>query len=248
MRSGEVRRAVFDPNDCPYLADVLALWENELPAARTAEVRAHAAACPECRAELRELRRFSAVLQAGDPAEPLAGVHQARLKDDLLRRAAADLRPIPAPRRWAAPRWLPWLGLAAAAGALAIALFGPRAQPTPVPEMVKVPPPPRQLQHTTPMPVDRDPGTPPLPEPVLVRAAPAPRPAPRLPVPAPRAERRVAAVPSTPAPRERLVIDVQVAPQPELPPSGTLTLIATGASASSDATRVILRTVEEEIP
>jgi anti-sigma-K factor RskA len=87
------------------------------------QVHAHLAGCPECRAELEELREAAALLAHAAPHRPLERARSDRLRARLLARAAAD-RQQPAPqvvslasrRRSPLPAWL------AAAASLLLAI------------------------------------------------------------------------------------------------------------------------------
>lgn len=99
----------------PHVADDLtALLDGALPEARRAEVEAHLAGCPDCRAERDALARALAALAAlPAPPQPVPGFEQrfyARLAREAPRRrsilGALRVRPL---------RWLvPATGLAAA--------------------------------------------------------------------------------------------------------------------------------------
>lgn len=67
---------------CDKEGKTLLLHYGELPQAETAAARAHAEACPDCRALLAGLGRAEAMLAASDPAAP-AGLAAAALERAL---------------------------------------------------------------------------------------------------------------------------------------------------------------------
>lgn len=101
-------------------ADRLAAYgEGALPAAASARVERHLAACAACREELATLRQVSALLLARRPAAP----PPAR---DLWQRIQAEIEAVPAPVSVRAPRrsfLAPTLGAAAMAALAAVAVL-----------------------------------------------------------------------------------------------------------------------------
>lgn len=83
---------MFEPELCPSLPDVEALWDGELDAERTVAVRLHLSGCDQCAAELRQLEAYSGLLREADPALALAPVACQRVRQQLLARVAEELR------------------------------------------------------------------------------------------------------------------------------------------------------------
>jgi len=106
--------------------DLAALLDGALPPERAAEVRAHLAGCPACRAEEARLRGALAALSALPPAPELPPFFEARL-EARLREERERPRGLAG---WlgarAAARWRPRaLALAGAAAALVVAVAVP---------------------------------------------------------------------------------------------------------------------------
>jgi anti-sigma factor RsiW len=117
--------------NCPeFESRILDLLENQLPAGERAEVEAHLAACPACRAWAAEWRQLDAALVRAVPRPKLSADFEARLREQIAavaspalaerkRQAEADhAARLGELRRW--PHWLPQLldtlGWAALAG------------------------------------------------------------------------------------------------------------------------------------
>lgn len=106
---------------CPTADELTRLLDGELTENRAAQVRAHAAACPPCAAELRAQEALLSAVAAPVPGLPSPGALAA-----VLRR----LDDAPAPRAVAARRLGPpaWASLAAAAAAVLV-VVGTTAPP-----------------------------------------------------------------------------------------------------------------------
>jgi len=162
------------PLACPgWEADLSALIDGELDAARESALRAHLAGCEACAARLASLGRVDALLAA----TPLPEVSPA-LRERVLGLPGAE----PAPVRRAPPRRRRWLApLAAAAAAAALALYlalrPPEGPAEPEPPLAEEPPRPEDLEPLEPPPTliaepMPPPAMPPPPEPEFPRFAP----------------------------------------------------------------------------
>jgi anti-sigma factor RsiW len=196
------------PSGCRgFEADLSALLDGELAPERAAELRAHLAACADCRERLAGLARVDAALSAAPlPAVPasLRARLEARLEsagqaDTLLRRT----RRAPAPRR---AGWGRAAGaLAAAAAGVALYLAVATREPARLPETAPAPPQiarpleeaPRELPREAPQ--------------VVVQA---PQAVAKLPAPAPPAP--VLPEPPVPAPQPPVELDLATVPEDEL--------------------------------
>src|SRR5262245_1172030 len=85
-------------SDCPkFEADLSALIDNELPAARQAEVLAHVEQCPQCEARMAELRRQAtgiAALPAVSPAPQFLADVRRKLRQPETSWADVLFRPV----------------------------------------------------------------------------------------------------------------------------------------------------------
>ncbi len=167
---------------------------HELPPDEAARLESDLEACPEARAALEETRALATLLQEGFQAETMSNA-PAGVADALRKRLAAtpptttttfpdNVLPIAAVRF----RWMPWLGLAAAAALLvsAVSLFFPDREPAL--RLASAPPPtvgfeaPPDVQPapevlppaSTPLQAASDPSAAVLPAPAARESAPAP--------------------------------------------------------------------------
>ena len=110
------------PNHCAFGPLLSPYHDGELPPDRQAEVASHAAICLACRAELADIRQFSAVMTSSDrPAVP------AGLNERLVQAMESDIAPTPlrlptSPRTMRYVRW--FSGVAAAVCVLALGRIG----------------------------------------------------------------------------------------------------------------------------
>lgn len=90
---------------CPRAADLLALWEEELPPAQAEAMRLHRESCALCAEEWEELNTMKRTLVEGLPVPEASVGHDGQRKAALLDRCRRSISDVPAPFPSAWRRW-----------------------------------------------------------------------------------------------------------------------------------------------